>query len=126
MRIAQASNRVDAGGDLEANGTGIHRGVIEPCYLLQEGYADTYQELLNEVDWSNYGHASENPKCANCMVHSGYEATAVDQTFSGFGGIWANVKAILFSTYANPTAAKSGPTTMSDSRMNARLAAMIE
>jgi len=58
------------------------------------------------VDWSNYGHASENPKCANCMVHSGYEATAVDQTFSGFGGIWANVKAILFSTYANPTAAK--------------------
>ena len=80
-------------------------GWQKPCYLLQEGYADTYQELLAEVDWSNYGHASENPKCANCMVHSGYEATAVDQTFSGFGGIWANVKAILFSTYANPTAA---------------------
>ena len=81
-------------------------GWQKPCYLLQEGYADTYQELLNEVDWSNYGHASENPKCANCMVHSGYEATAVDQTLSGFGGIWANVKAILFSTYANPAAAK--------------------
>ena len=81
-------------------------GWQKPCYLLQEGYADSYQELLDEVDWANYGHASQNPKCANCMVHSGYEATAVDQTFSGFAGIWANVKAILFSTYANPSAAR--------------------
>jgi hypothetical protein len=40
------------------------------------------------------------------MVHSGYEATAVDHTFSGFGGIWANIKAIVFNTYANPAAAQ--------------------
>ena len=80
-------------------------GWQKPCYLLQEGYADSYQELLQEVDWSNYGHASGNAKCANCMVHSGYEATAVDHTFSGFNGIWGNIKAILFSRYANPSAA---------------------
>jgi hopanoid biosynthesis associated radical SAM protein HpnH len=81
-------------------------GWQKPCYLLQEGYADSYRELLQEVDWSRYGHASGNAKCANCMVHSGYEATAVDHTFSGFNGIWANVKAILFSRYANPAAAR--------------------
>ena len=81
-------------------------GWQKPCYLLQEGYADSYRELLDEVDWSNYGHASGNAKCANCMVHSGYEATAVDHTFSGFDGIWANIKAILFSRYANPAAAR--------------------
>ncbi|MGA1265615.1 MAG: adenosyl-hopene transferase HpnH [Phycisphaerales bacterium] len=80
-------------------------GWQKPCYLLQEGYADSYRELLDEVDWSKYGHASGNAKCANCMVHSGYEATAVDHTFSGFNGIWANLKAIVFSRYANPSAA---------------------
>ena len=81
-------------------------GWQKPCYLLQEGYADTYAELLDEVDWSKYGHASGNAKCANCMVHSGYEATAVDHTFSGFRGLWATAKATLFNRYANPAAAR--------------------
>ena len=81
-------------------------GWQKPCYLLQEGYADSFRELMDETAWENYGHASGNPKCANCMVHSGYEATAVDHTFSGFGGIWANIKAIVFNTYANPAAAQ--------------------
>ena len=79
-------------------------GWQKPCYLLQEGYADTFQELIDETDWANYGHESGNPKCANCMVHSGYEATAVDHTFSGFQGIWGNIKAIVFNRYANPGA----------------------
>ena len=81
-------------------------GWQKPCYLLQEGYADSFRELMDETAWSDYGHASGNPKCANCMVHSGYEASAVDHTFSGFDGIWANIKAILFSRYANPAAAR--------------------
>jgi len=38
------------------------------------------------------------------MVHCGYEPTAVDHTFSGFGGIWGNIKAMVFSKYANPKA----------------------
>ena len=80
-------------------------GWQKPCYLLQEGYVDTFQELIDDVDWDNYGHASGNPKCANCMVHCGYEPTAVDYTFSGFGGIWANIKAMIFNSYANPRAA---------------------
>jgi len=47
-------------------------GWQKPCYLLQDGYADTFQELLDSTEWQNYGTESGNPKCANCMVHSGY------------------------------------------------------
>jgi hopanoid biosynthesis associated radical SAM protein HpnH len=79
-------------------------GWQKPCYLLQEGYADSFRELMDETVWENYGHASENPKCANCMVHSGYEASAVDHTFSSFGGLFATAKAMVFNAYANPGA----------------------
>ncbi len=56
-------------------------GWQRPCYLLNEGYTQSFQELLDTTDWSQYGRASRNPKCADCMVHCGYEATAVSETF---------------------------------------------
>jgi hopanoid biosynthesis associated radical SAM protein HpnH len=74
-------------------------GWQKPCYLLQDGYADTFQELLAETDWSNYGTESGNPKCANCMVHSGYEASAVNDQFGSLRGFLATVKATLFNRY---------------------------
>jgi hopanoid biosynthesis associated radical SAM protein HpnH len=74
-------------------------GWQKPCYLLQDGYVDTFQELLNTTEWQSYGTESGNPKCANCMVHSGYEASAVDHTFSGLRGLWATVKAELSTRY---------------------------
>ncbi len=80
-------------------------GWQKPCYLLQDGYAETFQELLAATDWKNYGTESGNPKCANCMVHSGYEASAVDHTFSSVGGLLAAAKATLFGgNYANQAA----------------------
>ena len=51
-------------------------GWQKPCYLLNEGYYDTFEELLEKTEWDNYGRASGNPKCADCMVHCGYEPTA--------------------------------------------------
>jgi hopanoid biosynthesis associated radical SAM protein HpnH len=79
-------------------------GWQKPCYLLQDGYADTFKELMESVEWNNYGTESGNPKCANCMVHSGYEASAVDHTFRGLGGLWATIKAELSTTYADTDA----------------------
>ena len=79
-------------------------GWQKPCYLLQDGYADTFQELLETTEWENYGTESGNPKCANCMVHSGYEASAVDYTFSGLRGLWATVKASLSAAYEDADA----------------------
>jgi len=55
-------------------------GWQRPCYLLNEGYAGTFRELMEETDWDAYG-LGRNPKCANCMLHSGFEATAVIETF---------------------------------------------
>jgi hopanoid biosynthesis associated radical SAM protein HpnH len=51
-------------------------GWQKPCYLLNEGYYKTFGELLDKTDWNQYGQKSGNPKCADCMVHCGYEPTA--------------------------------------------------
>jgi len=51
-------------------------GWQRPCYLLGEGYARTFRELMEDTNWDAYGTGNYE-KCANCMVHSGYEATAV-------------------------------------------------
>jgi hopanoid biosynthesis associated radical SAM protein HpnH len=54
-------------------------GWQRPCYLLGEGYASTFRELMEETDWDAYG-TGHYEKCADCMVHSGYEASAVMDT----------------------------------------------
>jgi hopanoid biosynthesis associated radical SAM protein HpnH len=51
-------------------------GWQRPCYLLGEGYAKSFTELMETTDWDSYGTGNYE-KCADCMVHSGYEATAV-------------------------------------------------
>ena len=54
-------------------------GWQRPCYLLGEGYAPSFKELMEETDWDSYGTGNYE-KCADCMVHCGYEATAVNDT----------------------------------------------
>ncbi len=54
-------------------------GWQRPCYLLAEGHADSFKELMEETDWDNYG-AGNFGKCAECMMHCGYEPTAVADT----------------------------------------------
>jgi hopanoid biosynthesis associated radical SAM protein HpnH len=56
-------------------------GWQRPCYLLNEGYAASLRELIEETDWEEYG-LGHNPKCANCMLHSGFETTAVTDVFA--------------------------------------------
>jgi len=80
-------------------------GWQKPCYLLQDGYADTFEELMQATEWANYGTESGNPKCANCMVHSGYEASAVNDTFGSLNGFLATVRATFSSKYDDPEAA---------------------
>ncbi|MFZ1134462.1 MAG: adenosyl-hopene transferase HpnH [Candidatus Korobacteraceae bacterium] len=80
-------------------------GWQKPCYLLQDGYADTFEELMQATEWEKYGTESGNPKCANCMVHSGYEASAVHDTFGSLGGFWATVRATFSTSYKDDEAA---------------------
>ncbi len=50
-------------------------GWQKPCYLLGEGYAGSFKELMETTEWEKYG-SGRHEKCANCMAHCGYEATA--------------------------------------------------
>jgi hopanoid biosynthesis associated radical SAM protein HpnH len=56
-------------------------GWQKPCYLLGEGYAKSFKELMETTDWDSYG-TGRYEKCANCMAHCGYEPTAADAAFS--------------------------------------------
>ena len=69
-------------------------GWQRPCYLLQDGYTKTFRELMEETNWDNYG-TGRNEKCADCMVHCGYEASAVEDTFGSWNGFAQTVKSTL-------------------------------
>jgi hypothetical protein len=51
-------------------------GWQRPCYLLGEGYVKTFKELMDDTAWDKYG-VGNYEKCADCMVHCGFEGTAV-------------------------------------------------
>src|SRR5436305_14496410 len=53
-------------------------GWQRPCYLMGDGYARSYRELLEETDWDSYGRGRD-PRCDNCMAHCGYEPTAITE-----------------------------------------------
>jgi uncharacterized protein DUF3463 len=61
---------------------------------------------MESTAWEEYGTESGNPKCANCMVHSGYEASAVNETFSSVRGLLATAKATLFTSHKDEHALK--------------------
>lgn len=68
-------------------------GWQKPCYLLvEEGYAPTFREMMQSTEWDKYG-TGRNPKCANCMVHCGYEPTAVNDLFKQ---PWKGIRVALF------------------------------
>ncbi len=65
-------------------------GWQRPCYLMADGYAATYRELIETTDWSAYGRGRD-PRCANCMAHCGYEPSAVLATL---GSLRESLRAI--------------------------------
>ena len=70
-------------------------GWQRPCYLLQEGYAPTFKQLMEETAWEEYGRKSGNEKCRDCMVHCGHEPTAADRTFTSWRGFRDTVAATV-------------------------------
>jgi hopanoid biosynthesis associated radical SAM protein HpnH len=67
-------------------------GWQKPCYLLGEGFVGSFKELMETTAWDSYG-TGRYEKCADCMVHCGYEGTAVDDTFAR---PWKALKVALF------------------------------
>ena len=85
-----------------ANPTRNVFGWQRPCYLLGEGYAKTFKELMEDTAWDNYG-VGNYEKCADCMVHSGFEGTAVADT------IRSPLKALRVSTRGVTVTGKMAP-----------------
>jgi hopanoid biosynthesis associated radical SAM protein HpnH len=68
-------------------------GWQQPCYLLADGYAKSWQELLDTTDWDAFGRGKD-PRCANCMAHCGYEPSAVLATM---GSLRESIRAAVSS-----------------------------
>jgi hopanoid biosynthesis associated radical SAM protein HpnH len=69
-------------------------GWQRPCYLLGEGYAKTYKELLKTTEWEKYG-TGKYEKCADCMVHCGYEPSAANDAFNNpLKALWVSLRGI--------------------------------
>ena len=67
-------------------------GWQKPCYLLGEGYAETFDELMETTDWATYG-TGKYEKCANCMAHCGYEPTAAaDAVSNPLKALWVSLR----------------------------------
>ena len=62
-------------------------GWQKPCYLMSDGYAKSFKELMETVEWDQYG-TGRDPRCADCMVHCGYEPTAVLDSTANFKNMW--------------------------------------
>jgi hopanoid biosynthesis associated radical SAM protein HpnH len=69
-------------------------GWQKPCYLLGEGYAHSFKELMETTDWDAYG-TGRYEKCANCMAHCGYEPTAAHAALSNpLSALWTALKGV--------------------------------
>lgn len=98
-------------------------GWQKPCYLLVgEGYAPSYRSLIDDTPWEKYG-TGRNPKCDNCMMHCGYEMTAVDDTFAH---PLKAAKVALFGPRTDGPMAPELPFTYEEETAKPRLVASVE
>jgi hopanoid biosynthesis associated radical SAM protein HpnH len=88
------------------------RGWKGPCYLMTDGHYSSYAELLEKVQWDNYGvvnGVARDSRCENCMVHCGYEPTATLGLQAQRGDTWKNIK---FNFGAKPKPTGNGSETL--------------
>jgi len=69
-------------------------GWQRPCYLLDEGYSESFKGLMEDTEWERYGHRN-HPKCANCTAHCGYEATAVEESTRSLKNMFISAKSVF-------------------------------
>ncbi len=67
------------------------RGWKGPCYVITDNHYATYREMIDETPWENYGPGND-PRCANCMMHVGFETTPVLGAKRQLGDTWTMLK----------------------------------
>jgi hypothetical protein len=66
-------------------------GWKRPCYLITDGHCASFRELMYETDWRSYG-SGKDPRCSSCMVHCGYEASALEAMFHSPHNLWLTAR----------------------------------
>lgn len=74
-----------------SNPTRNPKGWKRPCYLITDGHCASFQEFMEEAPWEKYG-VGNDPRCANCMVHYGFEASAIDAAGKTLSDLWRMVR----------------------------------
>lgn len=72
------------------------KGWRRPCYLIADEHCHSFKELMEETHWEKYG-VGKDPRCANCMVHCGFEASALDEVGKSIPNLWRTIHWNLFS-----------------------------
>ena len=73
------------------NPTRTPKGWKGPCYLIEGGYYPTWKDFWTGVDW-DYWESRRDPKCQNCLMHSGFEASVVRQLGTSRRDVWTMAK----------------------------------
>jgi len=71
------------------------KGWKGPCYLMTDAHHDTFSDLIHKTPWEKYGYGRD-PRCENCLVHCGYEASAATGKNARFGDTWKMMSWSLF------------------------------
>jgi len=74
-----------------SNPTRNPKGWKKPCYLITDGHCQSFRELMEETPWEKYG-VGNDPRCSNCMVHCGFEASALDEIGKSLSNLWRTVR----------------------------------
>jgi len=78
-----------------SNPTRDPRGWKRPCYLITDSHCGTFAELMEQTQWEKYG-VGRDSRCANCMVHSGFEASALAESGKSLSDMWRMLKWDVF------------------------------
>lgn len=73
-----------------SNPTRNPKGWKKPCYLITDGHCRSFKELLEETSWEKYG-VGNDPRCRNCMMHCGFEASAIDEIARSPATLWKTI-----------------------------------
>jgi hopanoid biosynthesis associated radical SAM protein HpnH len=74
-----------------ANPTYNPRGWKGPCYLITDNHHSTFDQFIRNTPWEKYGYGRD-PRCEDCMVHVGYEPSAVLSAHRRLGDNWKMLK----------------------------------
>jgi hopanoid biosynthesis associated radical SAM protein HpnH len=74
-----------------SNPTRNPKGWKRPCYLITDGHCQSFRELMEETPWEKYGVGNDS-RCSNCMVHCGFEASALKEVGKNLSNLWRTIR----------------------------------